>query len=133
MRKSSLPSSKGFTIIEVMVVISIISILSFTIIPVYKGYIEKSKATKAVTIGQSICSAAIWSYKDQKGTISPSRVKTDIESITATSIQEVAFINNNSKMQLHFSVNSRNYVIDLDISSRAYIIKEREKGTVIYE
>lgn len=42
--------SKGFTLIELMIVIAIVAILAAIAMPAYKGYIQKSKATELVTV-----------------------------------------------------------------------------------
>ncbi len=43
-------SHKGFTLIELMVVVSIIGILAAVALPAYQDYTQRSKATEAITL-----------------------------------------------------------------------------------
>lgn len=124
---------RGFTIIEMIVVISIISILSAITIPLYKNYIDKAKRVKAISIGQSICCAALWSYKNQKSEVNPARIKADVEDITAYPIQQVTVNKTSNTLELYFSSNNENYVAELDTDINSHIIRERFKGTIIHE
>lgn len=126
-------TNKGFTIIEIIMVISIISILSSVLIPTYKRYIENARTAKAISIGQAISSAAIWSFSEQNKFINESRLKSDVESITDIPIQEVAIDYFNNTITLEFSSDDKSYVIELVTSSQKYLIREQGKGTVVYE
>lgn len=48
---------KGFTLVELIIVIVIVAILSIVAIPIYRGYVEKSKLTEAKALTGSVLSA----------------------------------------------------------------------------
>lgn len=56
---------EGFTLIEVIVAVSIVVILASLAVPKVSGYIEKARNSKAVNAGKQIYSAAMWSYTDK--------------------------------------------------------------------
>lgn len=64
---------RGFTIIELMIVISIIGILGGVLLPNYAAYIIKAKETKAEQIGRMIFVSSMRSYM-----LSDSFVKEDV-------------------------------------------------------
>jgi prepilin-type N-terminal cleavage/methylation domain-containing protein len=53
----TLKSQKGFTLIEILVVVIIIAILAAFAVPVYMQYVEKAKSTEAQTALNSIRAA----------------------------------------------------------------------------
>ena len=50
-------SKKGFTLVELIIVIVIVGILSIVAVPVYKGYIKKAMATEGKALLGSILTA----------------------------------------------------------------------------
>ena len=57
---------KGFTLVELVIVIVIVGILSLVSIPIYRGYIEKARFTEAFTTLRAIADANI-TYFLEKG------------------------------------------------------------------
>lgn len=74
---------KGFTIIELMLVISIILVLMGFLVPKFSGYQEKAKVAKAINTAKQIQTAAMASYGDNEGKFNIENVKSNIDVLTS--------------------------------------------------
>jgi type IV pilus assembly protein PilA len=59
---------KGFTLIELMIVVAIIGILAAIAIPAYSDYTKRAKVSELVTAG-SACKASVSEYYQTVGTL----------------------------------------------------------------
>ena len=76
-------STKGFTLVELIVVIAILAILAGVAIPVYNGYITKAQDAAAVTDLEAIATAA-QAANATAGAIGGIAVDTTAKTITVT-------------------------------------------------
>ncbi|MTK11136.1 MAG: type II secretion system protein [Clostridiaceae bacterium] len=85
---------KGFTIIELMLVISIILVLMGFLVPKFSAYQEKAKVTKAINTAKQIQTAAMASYGDNDGRFDKENVESNIETLTSveagTTVEDVS-------------------------------------------
>ena len=73
---------KGFTLIELIVVISIILVFAGFLIPKFAGYQVKAKETKAINTAKQIQNAAMSSYSEMDGKFEKTKVEETINSLT---------------------------------------------------
>lgn len=81
--KIKILKSKGFTLIELMLVVTIILILMSFLIPKFSSYQNKARSTKAINTAKQIQTAVMASYGDQDGKFDIEDIKKDIGDLTS--------------------------------------------------
>jgi len=74
-------AKNGFTIIELIIVVAIISILTAVALPAYQQFIDRAKTTEAITITAKILKSAL--YRHQYESYSQAELKSFIQSEAA--------------------------------------------------
>ena len=62
-------NQKGFTLIELMIVVAIIAILAAIALPAYQDYVKKARFAEVLSIGESYKLAVGLCYQDQDPTL----------------------------------------------------------------
>lgn len=112
---------KGFTLIELMVVISILLILVGFMIPKFSAYQDKARSIKAKNTAKQIQTAAMASYGENNGKFDVESVETSIDELTTvkpsnTSLKE----NNDQVVNVTYDSDGKNYTVSIDASTNTY-------------
>lgn len=113
---------RGFTLIEIIIVISIVSLLISIIIPNYIYYKKRAENAKAISYGNVIFQETLSEYCS-KGTIDLRTLKDNL--IDISNLNEIEIVQINSmKLKINFKVNSRNYSDTIEIDRKTCSIKD---------
>jgi type IV pilus assembly protein PilA len=86
---------KGFTLIELMIVVAIIGILAAIAIPAYSDYTERAKVSELVTIA-SACKASVSEYYQAQGIFPPNNDSAGCGATTTAKIKSITVAGGNA-------------------------------------
>jgi type IV pilus assembly protein PilA len=127
MNNKSLKVKKAFTLIEVIIAVSIVVILASLAVPKVSGYIGKARDAKILNTGKQIYTAAMWSYSDQGNAFNASKVSeaintaVGISGITASSISINA---TSGDVTITFSTDNNTCTVVIDDSDSSYKVNK---------
>lgn len=120
------PYKKGFTLIELMIVISIILVLVSFLVPKFIAYKDKAKDTKAINTAKQIQVAAINSYNENEDTFNPDKVRETIETFTGIKAENATCAGNTVKVE--YKSDNEDYSVDIDLDSNNYTVNKKGKA-----
>lgn len=125
---------KGFTLVELMVVISILLILIGFMIPKFSAYQDKAKKIKAANTAKQIQTAAMASYGDNNGKFVLADVQSNITTLTSlisTDITSTSLTGSDGQgVQINYSNDGKKYIINIDAVANTYTLTENNTAQV---
>jgi len=118
---------KGFTLIELMVVISIILVLASFLVPKLTAYKDKAKDTKAINTGKQIQVAAINSYNENNESFNSNNLKEDIEPFTGIKVDSASESKIGEAVDVAYKSDNENYIVQIDLEGNSYSVKKDNK------
>ncbi|MBU5300644.1 type II secretion system GspH family protein [Clostridium sporogenes] len=118
---------KGFTLIELMVVISIILVLASFLVPKLTAYKDKAKDTKAINTGKQIQVAAINSYNENNESFNSNNLKEDIETFTGIKVDSANESKIGEAVDVAYKSDNENYIVQIDLEGNSYSVKKDNK------
>ncbi|MHB9940286.1 pilin [Clostridium sporogenes] len=125
--KLTLKKKKGFTLIELMVVISIILVLASFLVPKLTAYKDKAKDTKAINTGKQIQVAAINSYNENNESFNSNNLKEDIETFTGIKVDSASESKIGEAVDVAYKSDNENYIVQIDLEGNSYSVKKDNK------
>lgn len=119
---------KGFTLIELMLVITIILILMGFLIPKISAYQDKARTTKAINTAKQIQTAAMTSYGNNDSEFDADDVTKTVKELT--SVEGNPTVNSDSKGQdidITYESDGKSYAVDIDAEHNTFTVKCGEK------
>ncbi|NFQ85397.1 type II secretion system protein [Clostridium sporogenes] len=118
---------KGFTLIELMVVISIILVLASFLVPKLTAYKDKAKDTKAINTGKQIQVAAINSYNENNESFNSNNLKEDLETFTGIKVDSASESKIGEAVDVAYKSDNENYIVQIDLEGNSYSVKKDNK------
>jgi len=118
---------KGVTLIELMVVISIILVLASFLVPKLTAYKDKAKDTKAINTGKQIQVAAINSYNENNESFNSNNLKEDIETFTGIKVDSASESKIGEAVDVAYKSDNENYIVQIDLEGNSYSVKKDNK------
>lgn len=121
---------KGFTLIELILVMSIILVISSFLMPKLNGYSSKAQVLKVVDTGRQIYLAAMESYTSGNEQFEKTKLSSSVKGLLGIDLVDVA--NNSGEVTISYKVDEKGYSINFNTtSSNSFTVKD-SGGTQIY-
>lgn len=115
---------KGFTLIELIIVCSIIGILASIAAPIYTQHVKKAQKLQAVSGAVEVYNAFMWYYRENKSSTSNVLVVNHIEKVLDYDVYSVNITNTN-EIKVLICYDYEDYKYNL------WIYPEKSKFTVM--
>lgn len=120
---------RGFTLIELIIVMSIILVLASFFLPKFSGYREKAQRLKVIDTGRQIYASAVESYMESNGNFSADEIENNIQQLLGLETVEV-ISNSGGEIVIQYSVDDKEYTLEFNDISRGFIIRDDSSSQI---
>lgn len=133
-KKASNGKKKGFTLIEVIVAVTIVIILSALSFPKVTAYIDKAKEAKATSMAKQIYTAAMWSYSKEGNTFIATKIAEAVSNTTNIALEDTSVTPgaSNDPVTINFTSDSQDYVLSIYKDKNNYDITKGTDSTPFF-
>ncbi|NEZ46329.1 type II secretion system protein [Clostridium niameyense] len=118
---------KGFTLIELMVVMSIIIVLASFLVPKFISYKQKAKDTKAISTAKQIQVAAMSSYNENDDKFETSVLQEDIKKFTGVSCN---ISGDENCVNITYASDNKNYIVEVNANDTGYKVTNSDNKVI---
>jgi len=105
--------TKGFTLIELVVVISIILVFAGFLIPKFTGYLDKAKEAKAINTAKQLHTAAMASYGETDGKFTEAGISELSAALTSAEVTTVVAGVDGKSADINFISDGNDYKLEI--------------------
>ncbi|HBC95667.1 MAG TPA: prepilin-type cleavage/methylation domain-containing protein [Clostridium sp.] len=124
MEKFKRKKKKGFTLIELMLVVAIILVLLGFLVPKFSAYQNKAKTAKAINTAKQIETAAMASYGDNDGSFNEEDVRSCISNLTSAGGASIESGGSDQLINISYESDSDTYVLEIDAANNSYKVRK---------
>lgn len=128
--KIGVNKKKGFTLIEIIVAVTIIIILSALAVPKVSGYISKAKEANVISKGKQIYNAAMWTYSQQGNTFDKAKIEAAVTSTTNIKATDIVATVNSADVTISFKNNDKSYNLVISNDNNTYTVKDTDGNQI---
>lgn len=114
---------KGFTLIELIISLSIVMVLSSFLVPNVKKQIDRAKKLKAINEGRQIYMSIVNGYIEDYDELSVDNLTENIKELTGIELSEGNIEIDDDVITVGYNVNKNDYSLKFNIEETGFAIK----------
>lgn len=118
---------KGFTLIELMLVVAIILVLLGFLVPKFSGYQSKVRTAKAINTAKQLETAAMASYGDSDGKFDTADVQECLSKLTSAESPQVLDGGSDQFITISYKSDDKDYTLEINAQESSYKVKSEDK------
>lgn len=129
MKNKYIRKNKGFTLIELIVVMAIILVLSSFLVPKFNGYRKKAERLRAIDMGRQIYYVVVASYSENNGDFDKNVISGNLDNLLGLRNVTVSKTTDttDNKINIGYKIDNKDYSMNFNDTENNITIKDKEK------